>query len=150
EEVYNILGFPPQDRELSLERLTDLVHPDDRALFQKTVDEAGNESTCFKIEHRVVRRDGAERIIQLSGEVELDGSSRVLVGTLQDVTERRLAEQRIHYLAQYDALTGLPNRAYLANYVRRAVEHAKRHDQGLAVVALGIDDFKRVNETLGH
>jgi len=150
EEVYNILGFPPQDRDLTLERLIELVHVDDRANFRKVIDEVGDESACFKFEHRVVRRDGAERIIQQSGEVEIEHGSRVIVGTLQDVTERRLAEQRIHYLAQYDALTGLPNRAYLANHVRRAVEHAKRHDQGLAVIALGIDDFKRVNETLGH
>jgi len=150
DEVYNILGFPPQDRELTLERMIELVHSDDRATFRKVLDEVGDESATFKFEHRVVRRDGAERIIQQSGEVEIEGGARVIVGTLQDITERRLAEQRIHYLAQYDALTGLPNRAYLANHVRRAVEHARRHDQGLAIIALGIDDFKRVNETLGH
>ena len=64
--------------------------------------------------------------------------------------ERRLAEERIHFMANHDALTGLPNRALLKDRLSQAVLYAKRYDQWATVAFIDLDNFKVVNDSLGH
>jgi diguanylate cyclase (GGDEF)-like protein len=71
------------------------------------------------------------------------------VATFEDVTERRHAEARIAFLAHHDVLTGLPNRAALEQHINASIAQAGR-DHGFAVFALDLDDFRPVNDTLGH
>jgi diguanylate cyclase (GGDEF)-like protein len=71
------------------------------------------------------------------------------VATYEDVTERRRAEARIAFLAHHDTVTGLPNREALGQQIDLAVAQAGR-DAGFAVFAIDLDDFRPVNETLGH
>jgi len=66
------------------------------------------------------------------------------------IRERWLAEDKIHFLAMHDALTGLPNRVQFNQYLERAVARAKRHGNLMAVLCLDLDRFKNVNDTLGH
>ena len=67
-----------------------------------------------------------------------------------DITERKLADERIQTLAYYDSLTGLPNRTLLHDRLRKAVASARRHRERLAVLFLGLDRFKTINDSLGH
>jgi diguanylate cyclase (GGDEF)-like protein len=71
-------------------------------------------------------------------------------GTVQDVTERARAAEKIRHLAFYDSLTGLPNRALFREQLGYALVQAQRHDRILGVLFLDLDNFKRVNDTLGH
>jgi diguanylate cyclase (GGDEF)-like protein/PAS domain S-box-containing protein len=64
--------------------------------------------------------------------------------------ERKLAEDRIHFMASHDALTGLPNRSLLHDRLSRAVLHAQRCDRGVTVLFVDLDNFKFVNDSLGH
>ncbi|RWD33043.1 MAG: EAL domain-containing protein [Mesorhizobium sp.] len=64
--------------------------------------------------------------------------------------ERKLAEDRIHFMANHDALTGLPNRALLEDRLSQAILYAQRYDRWVTVVFIDLDNFKLVNDTLGH
>ena len=78
-----------------------------------------------------------------------DGPVRVLVAR-EDVTERKANESRIEYLATHDALTGLPNRNLLGDRAQQSIERSRRSGQGLAVLAVDLDNFKQLNDAYGH
>ena len=78
------------------------------------------------------------------------GTIQHLSGTIQDVTELKRAEERIRHLAYYDGITGLPNRQYFMERLQHALVQARRHDRQLGVLSLDLDQFKRINDTLGH
>jgi diguanylate cyclase (GGDEF)-like protein/PAS domain S-box-containing protein len=75
---------------------------------------------------------------------------KYLIAVIEDVTERKKAEQRIAFLAHHDALTGLANRVALAQKIDEAAARQRRHDEPFTVLLLDLDRFKEVNDTLGH
>ncbi|MRR51836.1 MAG: diguanylate cyclase [Rhodocyclaceae bacterium] len=80
-----------------------------------------------------------------------DGDAVVgAVVAFQDITERKLAEQRIEELAYFDSLTGLPNRRMLLEHLRRVLQQAKRFHRSMALMFVDLDNFKQVNDSLGH
>jgi diguanylate cyclase (GGDEF)-like protein/PAS domain S-box-containing protein len=79
-----------------------------------------------------------------------DGGPQILEGTVIDITQRKNAERQIVYQAYHDALTGLPNRMLFYDRLAQALTLARRDERGLAVLFLDLDQFKLVNDTLGH
>jgi diguanylate cyclase (GGDEF)-like protein/PAS domain S-box-containing protein len=79
-----------------------------------------------------------------------DGSPSRIQGLSRDVTERKQAQQQLENLANFDALTGLPNRVLLADRMQLEMSRAKRHNHLLAVCFLDLDDFKPINDRYGH
>jgi len=99
------------------------------------------------------RLEGGEvRYTSISGEPVFGRSGRLIGyrGTARDVTERKLAEAHIHYLATHDSLTGLPNRVLFHQMLSAAVPTAQRYGRGFAVMFIDLDRFKLINDTLGH
>ena len=103
-------------------------------------------------EHEILHKDGSmiwtesvTKLVrnQLSGRVELHGVTR-------DITERRLAKEQIERLAYFDPLTGLANRTLLQDRIRNGLDLAKRSHLPLALLYLDLDNFKHVNDNLGH
>jgi diguanylate cyclase (GGDEF)-like protein len=72
------------------------------------------------------------------------------VATYEDITERHLSEERIAHMARHDPLTGLPNRLMLRERLEQELAHGRRYQQDTAVLCLDLDNFKNVNDTLGH
>ena len=95
--------------------------------------------------------DGRQRILHVEAEPEFDDAGHCVgyTGIVQDVTDRRAAEDRIRHLANFDALSGLPNRRQLMWRAERALEAARRSGHQVALLMIDIDRFKVINDTLG-
>ncbi len=72
------------------------------------------------------------------------------IGIFSDISERKLAEERIQHLAHYDTLTGLPNRALFSDRLQQALIYAQRNQTSVALLFMDLDRFKQINDTLGH
>jgi diguanylate cyclase (GGDEF)-like protein len=79
-----------------------------------------------------------------------DGTLVGAVESFRDITERKMAEETIRHMALHDQLTGLPNRTLMKDRLDLAAGRASRHGDGLAVLFMDIDDFKYINDSLGH
>ncbi|HSP24718.1 MAG TPA: EAL domain-containing protein [Saliniramus sp.] len=153
-EMRKILGLGA-DEPISREVFLDTVHPADRAAvehhFYVTVYNAveGRHDLDFRI---IRRNDGEIRWITTSGRIFQDESGRAIrtVGTMQDVTERKHTEEQLWQAANHDAMTGLPNRAFLQRRLDDAMRRAEEDGEPINLLLIDIDDFKEVNDMVGH
>jgi PAS domain S-box-containing protein len=100
DEIYRIFGLAPQEFGATYEAFLNSVHPDDREFVKKSVDKTLSEGKPYSIDHRIVRPDGSERIVHEEAEVFFDenGEAIRMIGTVQDITERKRVEDRIQHL----------------------------------------------------
>ncbi len=153
EEVGRIVGRPAELLPHNMDGFVALAHPDDQNELHRWLDDSlWDTRGLFDIEHRVVRPDGVERIVRQLIRVVRDEQGRAMevLGAVQDLTELRRSEEQIAFQAYHDALTGLPNRRLLKDRLGVALPHARRRGKGLAVLFIDLDDFKIVNDSLGH
>ncbi len=106
------------------------------------------EAISFITNHR--RKDGSRYPVEVHLQLSSNETPPVFVAIVQDITERKHAEERLSFLAYYDTLTGLPNRQLLRNRLRQTMFEADRNDRVAAVMLLDLDRFKFINDTLGH
>jgi diguanylate cyclase (GGDEF)-like protein/PAS domain S-box-containing protein len=89
-------------------------------------------------------------VVNLQAERDSVGDILFVNGTSEDITERKAAEARVRYLAYFDTLTGLPNRTLMKDRLSQALAIARRRNEKVAVMFLGLDRFKFINDSLGH
>lgn len=138
--------------QLGLRGVLRIIPEEDRDGFVTILREVLSHSTILCTDVPVVLHDGRQRIIHIEAEPEFNeqGSLSGYTGIVQDVTDRRIAEDKIKHLANFDALTGLPNRRQLIWRAERALEHAKRLNHRVGLLLIDLDRFKVINDTLGH
>jgi PAS domain S-box-containing protein len=151
-ETFRILGHAPYGVEPSMDRFLAHVHAEDRTGVKEALAALLRTGEFAARVVRVVRPDGSMRHVQLqaAGRPDAAGTIDEVAGTIQDVTELKEAEQRIRYLAYFDRATGLPNRQFFMERLTQALAGARRHHRQLGVLSLDLDQFKRINDTLGH
>lgn len=155
DEAYRICGFKPHQLAPTLETVVELMHPDDRHLFTETIESAASTDNTQDFEHRIVRPDGEVRWVHRQGKIARGCSGEALrvMGTVHDITERKELERKLAHRATHDPLTGLLNRQALQEHVEDAAsgKHEAETSEGpLAILFLDLDDFKVVNDSLGH
>ncbi len=152
----SMLGFDEGEIGADADEWLDRIHPDDRTRVDAEIEgllQQDGSSDAFEIEHRLAHKSGAYRWFLCSGVLVADASGNVvrMVGSHQDVTERKRAEQQLLEDAFHDALTGLPNRFFFQSLVERCIGRSRRSDNYFfAVMILDLDRFKVVNDSLGH
>ncbi len=129
------------------------VHPDDLPLFHENFRKAvaarqGWQNVVLRRRHR----DGSYRILESNASPLFSEAGRLIgfQGVDRDITERKQAEERIQFLAHHDSLTGLPNRILLRDRFEHARDIAGKSKTHVAMLFLDLDNFKMVNDTLGH
>jgi diguanylate cyclase (GGDEF)-like protein/PAS domain S-box-containing protein len=148
----SLVGLGEEIERLPLERMFELVHPEDRPALERKIGEAFGNRDGFTLEHRVLTHGGVERILHSQARVRTGthGECLALEGFSQDVTDRRRAEEQIRLLAFSDSLTGIANRAALKLQLERAIKRSERTGRTIGILFIDLDNFKRVNDTLGH
>ncbi len=152
DEVYEILEIAPGRGTPSHSVLMSAIRDEDRSAFEEAMQTALGEHKPWTLEHRIDTGRGEQRVVRQQAEVTLgpDGEVETVTGTIQDVTEQRENEDRIHFLAYYDSLTSLPNQEMLTRHLDRAIRHAELESRPLALLCLDINRFERINDTLGR
>jgi predicted signal transduction protein with EAL and GGDEF domain/CheY-like chemotaxis protein len=149
-EALRVLGRGSHER-IDVRRLLRMVGLGQRRSLVRMLHEVVSHSSVFATDVAVTMPDGRQRIVHVEAEPEFEhGHASGYTGVFQDVTDRRVAEDRIRHLANFDALTGLPNRRQLMWRSERALEYAKRMGHSAALLLIDLDRFKNVNDTLGH
>ena len=118
--------------------------------WQQTAADYMREGREDPYEAEVVHKKGHNIAVELVGKTLHLVDETYRLGVLRDITARRHAEARIHYLAHHDMLTGLPNRAYLTERLTTILALARRHGTLVAIMFIDLDNFKTVNDSLGH
>ncbi len=151
-QIQQILGVSPEAYRQDPDMWLRMVHPDDRAQVEAESEAFLAGSGRDLTDYRMVRPDGRIVWVRDRAFAFRDDAGQVVWehGLLFDVTELKEAEARVAEMAFYDRLTGLANRVLFEESLALAVERAKRNETFLAVLFFDLDNFKLVNDSLGH
>lgn len=141
-----ILGYAPQ--EVLGRRAFELVHPDDRAATEQQAEAVTQGQFQRHFRNRYIHKAGHSVDILWSAQWWPEHGVRI--GVAREVGELRRSERELEHRASHDPLTGLPNRPHLQQRLQRAIEHARRTRDSLALLYLDLDGFKVANDRCGH
>ena len=151
-QIRDLIGIEPDEWLTDPYSWRHHVHPDDIDRAWEEYQAAYNGHTPLNHEYRMVHEDGTVRwVLEQAFPIDDEnGAPWLIQGVIFDITERKNAEEQVAFLAYHDKLTGLPNRALFEEMLENAIARARRNDGAVGVLFLDLDNFKMVNDTLGH
>lgn len=149
-EMFHIFGFESDSVDVT-NAMNRFTHADDLQRVRDHIEAARAERNAYDIDHRILRADGQVRYIQKQGHFRFNdaGDCTHHLGTVLDITDRKIAEEALERLAYHDPLTGLANRACLSKQLQTRIS-AQHEDDLMAILFIDLDRFKTINDTLGH
>lgn len=151
-EMARILGIADSREVVKYGDLQRWYHPEEARMIDQEKTRALQSCGTYDIDHRIVRPDGSVRYVRSRGHVQCtpEGNAERAVGTMLDMTERVEAQRAIELLAYHDSVTGLPNRWLLMDRLRQSIVFARREGLKFYLLFIDLDNFKRINDSLGH
>jgi len=150
DEIYRVYGIPPGTPP-SNELIVARYDPEARDKSRQRLDALFTHGVPYDVELRGTRPNGETIWVRAIAEPEMiDGRLSRIFGAVQDITERKLAEQRIQELAYRDSLTGMPNRVSFVDKLTRMIQAAGDAGSSVILIKFDIDHFRDVNDVLGQ
>ncbi len=153
EETFQLYGLSPlTDKPPKADQFFELLHPDDRQRMKDWLDAISSGKQPSELEFRTCPVNGSSRYLLRNGVLETDSNGKPLriIGTVQDITERKKAEETIYDLGYYDPLTHLPNRQLMLDRLKQALISRKLKNRYGAILFIDLNNFKMLNDTKGH
>ena len=142
------------ERELKDKTVKDISHPDDQGLTDTMVEKmTAREIGSFTVEKRYISKNGEIIWVRINSTMkwDKDGNPVYHISTIENISDRKKAEERVAFLATHDELTRLPSRAFFNEILDRAIRSVRRRGiRHLAVLFIDLDRFKIINDSLGH
>ena len=134
--------------ELLKMKLQDIRHASTMDTYEEEMKAADIKGIVFESIH--IKKDGTSFPVEVSAKSTLIGDERLKIHIIRDITERKKAQEKIVYLANYDSLTEIPNRSYLMKHLKMFMEQVDRNKNKMAVMLFDVDKFKIINDVYGH
>jgi len=152
DEVYRIFEVDSERFGATYETFLSRIHPEDQELVNSAYLNSLKNKQPYEVVHRLLMEDGRIKWVHEVGMNDFDEEGTPLrsMGTVQDISERKTAEEAINRLAFFDSLTALPNRTLLIDRINQARVLSDRNKQFYALLFIDLDNFKTLNDTLGH
>ncbi|MBC8061707.1 MAG: EAL domain-containing protein [Clostridiaceae bacterium] len=153
DKLFEITGYD-LNKCINLTRLLkELIHPDDLAMARNDLQEhIKNITKVYKSEYRVKILDGSYIWVSSRGKAlrDSEGKAIKIAGSIADITDKKISEDKIKFMAFHDSLTNLPNRTFFMNKLNDQIELASDKNTEGAVFFIDLDNFKNINDTMGH
>ncbi len=152
DEIFGLVEQSKNEFIPTLENFKDYIHKEDIPYVTHCLKKSFFSTVPDTIEFRVITSNCHEKFVSQHIEPLLNNKSEAigLVGTVQDISERKNQENKIWQLAYYDEVTQLPNRIFFLKFLSKTIELAKRNNNTFAILFLDLDGFKDINDTYGH
>ncbi len=152
DEMYRIFNIDPTTTRSLRKLFIEMIHPEDMTHVKELHYQAQKNHVPYETTHRVLLKNGTLKYIHAKAITYYDNHENAIsiMGTVQDVTEQKMVEKQVEFLASHDTLTELPNRMLAQSRCEQSIAYAKRSHSKIALLFIDLDDFKTINDSLGH